>query len=219
MRDRPGPALSTALLLAASGASAQQDRPQSFDVAIFAGYQLNGDATLNGGELEISDSPAFGAMLDLRAARGVIVEFMYHYTRPKERFRSFLPQFSSSQTYTVAMHYIQLGVMHMRSFGPHLEPFFGATIGGAFQQPDLIPLTSGSTLDAGESLRWSLAAVAGTKIWVTPSLGIRLEARALGPIVFTQSEFFHGTGANGMVVPSGIPYLQFAFSAGLAFGW
>src|SRR3954469_1936367 len=214
-------ALCLLVLLAATAAFPQQSgrlAPQSFDVTAFAGYQLNGDATLSGGELEIGDSATFGAAFDLRVHPAASLELLWQYTKPTERFRSFSPQFTTSRPFDVPTHYFQIGAMHVRNPGRRVEPFFGLTVGAALHLPGTIPLTNGTTLDSGSTWRFALSAMLGAKIWLTPNLGLRLEARAFGPVVFSESDFYAGTAGAGMTAPSGIPYLQFAFTAGLAFG-
>lgn len=108
--------------------------------------------------------------------------------------------------------------MHVRRAGRRVEPFFGLTVGAALHLPEAISLTNGTTLTPGDTWRFALAIVLGTKIWLTPNLGLRLEGRAFGPVVFRTSEFYRGTAGAGLTAPSSIPYLQFAFTAGLAFG-
>jgi hypothetical protein len=223
MRDHPGPfrPLCVLVLLAAPGAFAQQSgraAPQGFDVTAFAGYQLNGDATLSGGELEIGDSALFGAAFDLRVHPAVSLELSWHYTKPTERFRAFNSQFTSSRPFSVATHYFQLGAMYVRNAGRRVEPYFGLTVGAALHLPDAIPLTDGATLESGATWRLALAIMLGTKIWLTPNVGLRLEGRVFGPVVFGADDFYAGTAGAGMAAPSSIPYLQFAFTVGLAFG-
>src|SRR5512141_2542347 len=152
MRDHPGPfwRLCLLVLLGAPGAFAQQSGrvgPQSFDVTAFAGYQLNGDATLSGGELEIGDSATFGAAVDLRVHSVVSLEISWQYTNPTERFRAFNSQFTSSRPFHVPTHYFQVGAMYVRNAGRRVEPYFGLTAGAALQLPDAIPLTNGTNLE------------------------------------------------------------------------
>ena len=223
MRDHPRGfrRLCLLALLGAPGAIAQQSgrvAPQSFDVTAFAGYQLNGDATLSGGELEIGDSAAIGAAFDLRVHSFASLEISWQYTNPTERFRAFNSQFTSSRPFHVPTHYFQVGAMYVRNNGRRVEPYFGVAAGAALQLPDPIPLTNGTTIDPRNTWRFALAVMAGTKIWLTPNVGVRLEGRVFGPVVFTESNFYAGTAGAGLTAPWGIPYLQFAFTAGLAFG-
>src|SRR3954467_1204386 len=108
------------LLLASAAASAQyQYNPppqytpayvgsKVFDVTAFAGYQLNGDVSTTGGNLNIDDSPAYGGILDFRVHRYAAIELMYEYTKPTAQFVSF-SSFSSSRPFDVASHYFQIG--------------------------------------------------------------------------------------------------------------
>src|SRR4051794_25612456 len=85
------------LLAAAQGAFAQTPPaerppptgPRAFDLSAFAGYQLNADVVLNGGELKIDDSITYGAALDYRLHRVVSVELLWEYTKTNQLFRSF----------------------------------------------------------------------------------------------------------------------------------
>src|SRR3954453_14130243 len=77
------------LLLASAAASAQyQYNPppqyapayvgrKGFNITAFAVYQLNGDVSTSGGNLNIGDSPAYGGILDYRVHRFGTVELMY----------------------------------------------------------------------------------------------------------------------------------------------
>src|SRR3954467_14040247 len=127
------------LLLASAAASAQyQYNPppqyapayvgsKVFDITAFAGYQLNGDVSTTGGNLNIGDSPAYGGILDVRVHRYGSIELMYEYTKPTSQFLSF-GTFSSTQPFDVTSHYFQIGGMSVQHAGP-LEPFFGLTVG------------------------------------------------------------------------------------------
>jgi opacity protein-like surface antigen len=216
------------LLLASASASAQYQYsppPQYapayvgskvFDVTAFAGYQLNGDVSTTGGNLNIGDSSAYGGILDFRVHRYGSIELMYEYTKPSAQFVSF-SSFSSSRPFDVTSHYFQIGGMSVQHAGP-LEPFFGLTIGGALYVPETITLANGGTLNAQDTWRFAATLMLGTKIWVSDNVGIRLETRMLMPMIFNSAGFYYGTGGAGLTTSAGIPSLQFAFTGGLVFG-
>jgi opacity protein-like surface antigen len=188
-----------------------------FDVTGFAGYQLNGDVSTTGGTLNIDDAPAYGGILDFRVHRYGSVELMYEYTKPTSQFRSFSAGFSSTQPFDVTSHYFQIGGLSVQHAGP-LEPFFGLTIGGALYVPDTIQRQGGGTVNAQDTWRFAATLALGTKIWISDSVGIRLETRMLMPMVFNGGGFYFGTGGAGLTTSAGIPSLQFAFTGGLVFG-
>ena len=187
-----------------------------FDLTAFAGYQLNGDVSTTGGNLNIGDSPTYGGILDYRVHRYGSIELMYEYTKPTAQFFSF-SSFSSSRPFDVASHYFQIGGMSVQHSGP-LEPFFGLTIGGALYLPGTVTLANGGTLNAQDTWRFAATLMLGTKIWVSDNVGVRLEARMLMPMVFNSAGFYYGTGGAGLATSAGIPSLQFAFTGGLVFG-
>jgi opacity protein-like surface antigen len=191
--------------------------PRQFDITAFGGYQLNGDVSTNGGSLNIDDSPAFGGELDVRLHPLGSLELMYEYTKPNARFASISSLFPSSGTFGVASHYFQVGGMHVRQMG-RLEPYLGLTLGAALYVPDSIPLSGGGTATANDTWRFAMTLNAGTKIWMTPNLGLRFDIRMLMPILFSSGGFYYGTGGSGLAASGGIPSLQFAFTGGLVFG-
>jgi hypothetical protein len=99
-----------------------------------------------------------------------------------------------------------------------LEPYLGLTLGAALYVPDSIPLSGGGTATANDTWRFAMTLNAGTKIWMTPNLGLRFDIRMLMPILFSSGGFYYGTGGSGLAASGGIPSLQFAFTGGLVFG-
>jgi opacity protein-like surface antigen len=192
-------------------------RSQVFDLTAFAGYQLNGDVGTSAGSLNIGDSPSFGAALDYRVHPLATAELIWIYTKPDANFVSINGAFPSSRAFGVASHYFQIGGMHVRHFGP-AEPFLGFTLGAALYLPEAIPLNNGGTVNASDTWRFATTFMLGTKLWITPNIGVRLETRMLMPIVINGGGFYAGTGGSGMSVSGGIPSLQFGFTGGLVFG-
>jgi hypothetical protein len=192
-------------------------RPRQFDVSAFAGYQLNGDASTSGGTLVIDDAPAFGAALDWRLPTAGAIELMWAYTKPNATFNSINPFYPSSSSFKVPTHYFQLGGMLMRQVD-RVEGFFGLTLGAVLLLPETIDLSTGGTTQVSSTWRFAASLMAGTKIWVTPNFGLRLEARMLMPILFNNAGYYTGSGGSGLAATAGIPSLQFAFSGGLIFG-
>ena len=211
------------LIAAARGALAQYGPPPgevstgpgTFDITAFAGYQLNGDASTSGGNLNIGDAPAYGAALDWRLHRLGTVELMWEYTKPTAKFNGIASP--SSDPFGVASHYFQVGGLTTRPMGM-LEPFLGLTLGAVLFMPERISLTTGGTESAGDTWRFAFSTMVGTKIWATPNLGVRLEIRMLVPVIFNNGGFYSGSAGSGLAATAGVPSLQFAFTGGLVFG-
>jgi hypothetical protein len=180
-----------------------------FDVTAFAGYQLNGDAGTSAGTLEIGDAPAFGAALDWRLHSLGSLELMWEYTKPTAKFNSSTPGFPSGSSFGVPSHYFQIGGMSVLPRG-RFEPFLGLTVGAALFLPE--------AQGASDTWRFATTLMAGTKVWVTPNVGLRFEVRMLMPVLFNNSGFYSGSAGSGLAATAGIPSLQFAFTGGLVFG-
>ena len=192
--------------------------PKTFDVTLFAGYQVNGDASTSGGNLNIGDAPAYGAALDWRFHRLGTMELMWEYTKPTAKFDSSSLVSPSSNPFTVPSHYFQIGGLHAEPVGRRAEVFLGLTVGAALFLPETISLTGGGTQSAGDTWRFAFSTMLGTKIWATPNLGVRLEVRLLVPVIFTNDSFYSSSAGSGLAATAGIPSLQFAFTGGLVFG-
>jgi len=208
------------LFFAAAGAVAREEAriaPETFDATVFAGWQLNGDGTLTNGKLRIDDSATYGASIDWRFHRSGSLTLLWENAKPTQQFRPFITQSPGSMPFDVATHYFQVGAMHLRHVGNRLEPFFGFTLGAALYAPGKIPLTDGSTLAAGDTWRFAMSIVLGVKTWITPNVGLHFASRVFAPVVFTEGPFYAGTG-GAMIAQASIPFLQFGFTAGLAFG-
>ncbi len=191
--------------------------PRTFDVSAMAGYQINGDVSTGGGNINIGDAPAFGAALDWRVNRYGSIELAWIYDSPDAQFISAGSLYPSSRPFAVHTHFFQIGGLTTQPMG-RLEPFLGLTLGAVLFNPEQIQLTNGSTLAGNDTWRFATTAMLGTKIWMTPNVGLRLEARMLIPIIFNSGGFYAGTGGSGLYASGGIPSLQFAFTGGLVFG-
>ena len=192
-------------------------RPQVFDLSVFGGYQLNGDVGTSGGNLDIHDSPSFGAALDYRLSPLGSLELIWLYSKPDASFQSFNPLYLSSRSFSVASHYFQIGGMSSLPRGK-LEPFIAFTLGAALFLPDTITFTNGSTANVSDTWRFATTLALGTKIWISPNVGLRLETRLLVPMVFNGGGYYYGTGGAGLGASTGVPSVQLAFVGGLVFG-
>jgi hypothetical protein len=188
-----------------------------FDLSVFGGYQLNGDVGTSGGNLDIHDSPSFGAALDYRLSPLGSLELIWLYSKPDAIFQSFNPLYLSSRSFSVASHYFQIGGMSSLPRGK-LEPFIALTLGAALFLPDTITFTNGSTANVSDTWRFATTLALGTKIWISPNVGLRLETRLLVPMVFNGGGYYYGTGGAGLGASTGVPSVQLAFVGGLVFG-
>ena len=192
--------------------------PQIFDVTAFAGYQTNGDPHTNGGTLNIGDAPAFGIAADWHFYRQGSVEVMYQYTKPQAKFNSQNSLlYPSSNPFKVQSHYFQIGGMSTVPRG-RLEPYLGLTVGAVLFVPETISLENGTSTPAGDTWRFAATVMGGTKVWITPNLGLRFDIRMLIPVIFTNGSFYSGSVGSGLAATGGVPSIQFAFTGGVSFG-
>jgi hypothetical protein len=182
----------------------------------FAGYQVSTDAGTPRGTLIINGSGDYGGAIDYHVRPGYTAELLYIFVPTHARFASFTSLVPNSDSTSVGLHYIQLGGSAGRRVG-RFEPFAALTAGLVIIAPSELKFTDGTSYQGEDVVRFAFSVGAGVKIWITDSLGLRFEARALVPVYFTQSAFWVGNGSSGVGVSGGIPFAQFDFTGGIAF--
>jgi len=209
-----------ALLALAPPALAQMapaPRPAAprYELAAWAGYQLNGDVDLGGGTLRIDDAPSFGASISVPERPGTKIELLWIYSATEARVEGDGFSLDSSRSFTVDMHYFQIGGVQGFRRG-NIEPFAGMTLGASWYMASDIVSQSGSyDVDADDTWRFAFTLGGGVNVFLTPKLAVKLQARMLAPVLFSSGAFYAGTGGAGLAVSGGIPFIQGDFSAGL----
>jgi hypothetical protein len=98
-----------------------------------------------------------------------------------------------------------------------IEPFGALTAGMVVIHASALRFQDGTTYDGGDTVQFAFTAGLGFKVWLTESIGLRFEARALVPIFFSGGGFWVGTGGASVGLSGGIPFAQFDFTGGLSF--
>ena len=194
-------------------APAQKER--RLELAAFAGYQLNSDVTTSAGTLQIDDAPGYGVALDWTLGAGQQVELLWVYSATDVSLRA-IPGSPGSAPFPVDSHYFQLGGLYAVSRGK-LEPFVSGSLGAALYVPGTIALDGGGTLSPAATWRFAFTLGGGVKIWLGDTIGLRLQARLLAPVLFSSGAFYSGPGGATLAVSGGIPFVQGDFTAGLVF--
>jgi opacity protein-like surface antigen len=182
------------------------------ELTAIAGYQVNTNVDTGSGELEVGDTPVYGAMIGVLARPGSRGTFTWLYSDPTARLGVI-----GAQSFQVATHYFQLGGEQSMRRGK-AEPFAGATLGAALFMPEDIKFTDGTKYDLESTWRFAFTLGLGLKIHLNPKLLLRLETRLAAPVYFSGGGVYAGSGGAGVTVSGGIPIWQWNFLAGLAFG-
>lgn len=200
------PALCALVML---GAAAQAS-PGDGEITPYAGFGFGGtfeDAD-SAASAELDDDAAFGVIFNLRQAANTQWEVIYS-RQATTADTTGLPV--PEPTLDVDIHYFQVGGTYQGG-GERVRPYLAATIGGTH----IAPRSSGFESDSFFSFS------IGTGLQVRPSerLGLRLEARAFGTLVDSDSRLFCTSDPGGglcAIALDGTMLWQLQTFAGLVF--
>lgn len=176
------------MLLAASAVQAQEETYR-FELTPFAGFATGGEFEdmTSGASLELDDSNSFGLILDIQESADTQWEVLYSLQTTAGDTTG-LP--ISGAPLDIDVHYIQGGGTYLFS-GDAARPFLSLTIGAAHFEPGL------SGVDSETFFAFSI----GTGLQIRPNsrFGIRLEARAYGTLLDSESALFCQSGPMGAI--------------------
>lgn len=158
-----------------------QDEVPRFELTPFAGYAFGGrfEDIAGGEKRELRDDANFGLILDIREAANTQWEILYSRQATEAE--------TAGAPLDLDVHYIQAGGTYL-GHGDRARPFLSATIGATHFEPSL------SGLDSETFFSFSVGA--GFKLRPNDTIGIRLEARAFGTALESDTDLFCQTGPD-----------------------
>jgi len=172
-------------LLTVAAADAQEEI-SLFELTPFAGYTFGGefeDMTRTD-SLELVDGASFGLILNIREAANTRWEILYSRQATQADTTGLL---ISGPSLGIDVHYIQVGGTYLAD-GNRARPFLAATIGATRFEPGLAGFDSETF--------FSFSIGAGFHLRPDNRLGIRLEARAYGTLLESDTDLFCQTGPS-----------------------
>lgn len=171
------------VLLAATAVNAQTEMSR-FELTPFAGITFGGEFEdmTSSESLQLDDNASFGLILDIRESANTQWEILYSRQATRADTTD-LP--TSGASFDVDVHYIHGGGTYLGE-GDRARPFLAATIGATHFEPGLD--------DFGSETFFSFSIGAGFQLRPNDRLGIRLEARAYGTVLESDTELFCRTG-------------------------
>lgn len=201
------PGVALALLLPAAGALGAESR---LEITPYGGYRFGGtfeDETASR-SIELDDRGSVGLIVDLRESANTQWEVLYS-RQDTAADTAGLPGLDPATD--VDVHYLQLGGTYQGD-GERARPYLALTLGGTHFEPRTAGL-DGDTF-------WSFSVGAGLQLLPAERLGVRLEARAFGTLVESDSSLFCTSGPEGgtcAIAVDGRMLWQLEVFAGLAF--
>ena len=189
-----------------------QNVPGRIELTPYGAYSLGG--TFNDIETdasaELQDSGNFGLLLNVRQAANTQWEVIYSQQRTDAEVNGLT---SADEILDTTVHYLQGGGTYQGD-GETIRPYLAATLGVAHFD---------IATDGYESETFFAFSIGtGLQFWPNSRLGMRLEARAFGTLVRSDSDLFcvsdPGNGMAGCaIVVAGEVMWQFQAMAGIVF--
>jgi hypothetical protein len=174
---------------------------------VFGGYMTFSNLPVAKGDVQFSDGPNYGLGLDYHIRRsGLAIELLWVTTQTDVRLRKFNTGITED-LFGMNVHYFQIGAVQEINPRKKARPFFAFTTGASLFEPQ----------DATVESEWffSITLGGGGKFDLSKSVGIRLQARMLVPLIFSGGGLWLGTGGASVGVGSWAPIVQFDFTAGI----
>ncbi len=169
------------------------------------GYRLSGEFAdiSTGARIDIDDAKSYGFILNIDERPGAAYEFLYSHQSSKLRSGIYTP---SNVLFDIDIDYIHMGGILLKPVNEYTQGFFGATIGITHFSPNLSGYTSESVV--------SFSLTGGYKYTLSRHLGLRLDIRAYGASVNSNTAVFCSNGSCSIRF-SGDLFTQFEANAGL----
>ncbi|MDH4110663.1 MAG: porin family protein [Gammaproteobacteria bacterium] len=180
------PALA-ALVLCSPQLAAAQESPGVFELTPYAGYRFGGtfEDQDGGTAVELDDHGDFGVILNIRESANTQWEVIYSRQDTSADLSELALADASIDT---ELHYFQAGGTYLGA-GERARPYLAATIGGTHISPGV------TTYDSDTF--WSFSIGAGLQLRPSERIGVRLEARAWGTLVDSDTSLFCASGPEG----------------------
>ena len=197
------------LLCLASPARAQEARKYNdFEFTPFVGYMA-------GGEFE---DPTDSSDRDLDAGTdfGLIVNAATDWWRHYEMlYARQSTEVDGVETFDMDVEYLQFGgsVSYPDTEAKYLIPYFGMTIGAARFSPDQAGLD--------DETKFAVTMSTGLRIPITEHFGLRLDLRAFGTVLDSDSDIFcvSSAGLTCRIKAKGDFFLQYSANLGVTLGF
>lgn len=190
---RSAPAILLAILLAivAAPAPAAEAGEYRFSVTPLLGYRMGGDFESDDTDAEVSldDDAAVGFILNAPAeaiGEDAYTEWELYFSRQSAGIED--APLEVDPTLEVDISYLLLGGTYVGP-GERVRPFLAAGIGAANLSPDASGYDSDTVFAFGIG--------GGAQVFPTERIGLRLEVRALGAVLDSDSSIFCRSGPEG----------------------
>lgn len=164
-------------------------------------------------EGKVKDGFRWGGGVEFMLGRnqGIELQYLRQDTEAPTTYRTSFSGPIQNTRFDLGINYIMLNSNRYFGTGQRVEPFLGGGIGlGIFNVDD--PDRGGGS-DSGSKFTWQIRG--GTNLWLSPAVGLRLQASLISVIQAVGGGLYFGTGGSGVSVNSYSTIYQFGLGGGL----
>jgi hypothetical protein len=173
--------------LRAAAAGQAAEGAGKFELTPYGAYRFGGSFDLEDSDTgyELADSPSFGLLFNIRQHANTQWEILYSSQQTDARFSDAT---INALSLDVSQQTLQGGGTYQGE-GETVRPYVAVTLGGTHIQTSVGGASRSDTF-------WSGSIGLGLQLRPTERLGIRLEARAFGTLMDSDTDLFCQTGPN-----------------------
>ncbi len=177
--------MATASLSVTTSAWAVETSEYGMEISPIAGYRSGGsfEDPTTGETLDLDESSSYGIIVNKDYDANTQWEFVYSRQETELQLG---PTFTGNRQFDLNVDYLSLGGAYIWR-DARLQPYIGAAVGVAYLDPQ------DSSYDS--ETRFLLQLSGGYKYFLTPNLGLRIEARGYATLMDTDAAIFCGNGA------------------------
>jgi len=201
-------ALATLCLSLPAHAADESKEYNNFEFTPFVGYLAGGEFEdpADSSDRDLDAGTDFGIIMDAAADWWRHYEMLY--VRQSTTVKGFEP-------FDMDVEYLQFGgtVSYPDTEYTHVIPYFGMTIGAARFSPDQSGL--------GDETKFAATIGGGLRIPINERFGVRLDLRAFGTVLNSESDIFcvSSAGLTCRIKAKGDFFLQYAANLGVTIGF
>ena len=201
-------AAAATLVLSLPAQAADEPKYNNFEITPFVGYLAGGEFEdpVDNSSRDLDAGTDFGIIMDAAA------DWWRHYEMIYVRNSTTV---DGVTPFDMDVEYLQFGgtVSYPDAEYTHVIPYFGMTIGAARFSPD------GSGLD--DETKFAATIGGGLRIPINKRFGVRLDLRAFGTVLNSESDIFcvSSAGLTCRIKAKGDFFLQYAANLGVTIGF
>jgi hypothetical protein len=203
-------ALTAIIVLFFSGTGNSYSQDHKAELTPFGGYLLGGSVKFYEGKIKVENNACYGLMLAFQVSSGDYIELSYTGMNTQAEWRPYSDYiFEHPDTlFDMSVNHFQIGTVNeVHLDNEAIRPYGTFTVGTTWFNIQ--------EENANDEWLFSVAAGLGLKYFFNETVGIRIQARLILPVVYNGAGFYIGTGGSGMYVSSTAPIVQGDFTGGL----